>query len=201
MLKEVILVANLADDVLPTTGDFVGIDKGAFILAERGIHMEFAIGDFDSITETEKRLVKAFAKEIIQLNPMKDDSDSQVAIKECIQRGYTKGYLYGALGGRLDHQYVNQQLCMHDEFDCTLVNRNNRIFTLKVGEHIIHHDNFDYCSFFAVEDAIVTLKGFKYPLQNYSMKQKNLIGLSNEIIDDCGSVEVHQGKLLCIQSK
>lgn len=201
MLKEVVLVANRIDDVPQSTHDYVGIDRGALTLAKQGIYMEFAIGDFDSIDDAEKRLVTAFAKEIISLNPMKDASDSQLAVEECIRRGYTKGVMYGALGGRLDHHYVNQQLCLLDQFDCTCIDQENKIFALRVGTHKVHKNKYDYCSLFAVEASVVTLEGFKYPLNEYPINTKNLIGLSNEILDEVAIVHVHQGKLLCIQTK
>lgn len=201
MVKEVILVANLAEDVPKTMSDYVGIDRGALILATQGIHMEFAIGDFDSISESEYQVVKAFAKEIIQLNPIKDASDSQLAIEECTRRGYTKGILYGALGGRLDHQYVNQHLCLLEQFDCTCVDHRNRMFSLRVGTHVIQKNQYVYCSFFAIDEVVVTLEGFKYPLHNYRLERKNLIGLSNEIVADEATVQVIQGQLLCIQTR
>lgn len=201
MLKNVVLVANLAEDIPVLDMDYVGIDRGALRLAEQGIHMKFAIGDFDSISDAERKLVAAFAEEVIQLNSMKDSSDSQIAIEECIERGYTNGVFYGALGRRLDHQYVNQKLCMLDEFDCTCIDTFNKMYSLNKGSHIIDKLDYTYCSFFAIEDAIVTLEGFKYPLNEYFISTKNLIGLSNEILDKHAVIHVLQGKVLCIQSK
>ncbi|MFV0552205.1 MAG: thiamine diphosphokinase [Anaerorhabdus sp.] len=201
MLKNVVLVANLAEDIPVLDMDYVGIDRGALRLAEQGIHMKFAIGDFDSISDAERKLVAAFAEEVIQLNSMKDSSDSQIAIEECIERGYTNGVFYGALGRRLDHQYVNQKLCMLDEFDCTCIDTFNKMYSLNKGSHTIDKLDYTYCSFFAIEDAVVTLEGFKYPLNEYFISTKNLIGLSNEILDKHAVIHVLQGKVLCIQSK
>lgn len=201
MLKRVLLVANLAEEIPVLDMDYVGIDRGALRLAEQGIHMKFAIGDFDSISDAERKLVAAFAEEVIQLNPMKDASDSQIAIEECIDRGYESGIFYGALGKRLDHQYVNQKLCMLDTFDCTCIDSFNKMYSLNKGSHTIDKLDYTYCSFFAVDDAVITLEGFKYPLNEYFISTKNLIGLSNEILDKDAVIHVLQGKVLCIQSK
>lgn len=201
MLDEVILVANLAEEIPILEKDYVGIDRGALRLAEKGIHMKIAIGDFDSITDAERMLVAAFAEEVIQLNPVKDASDSQFAVEECIERGYKKGVFYGALGKRLDHQYVNQKLCALDNFNCTCIDSMNKMYSLSKGEHTIHKQDYKYLSIFALEDTVVTLTGFKYPLNEYFMNVDNLIGLSNEILEEQGVIEIIQGKVLCIQSK
>ena len=47
----------------------------------------------------------------------------------------------------------------------------------------ITKDKYKYISFFNVyDDTIITLKGFKYNLSNYTMKRFDNLCLSNEII-------------------
>ena len=47
----------------------------------------------------------------------------------------------------------------------------------------------------------LTLKGFKYPLDHYQLKDREGLGVSNEITADVADVSWEQGVLLMIQSK
>ena len=44
-------------------------------------------------------------------------------------------------------------------------------------------------------------KGFKYPLDHYQLKDREGLGVSNEITADVADVSWEQGVLLMIQSK
>ena len=60
--------------------------------------------------------------------------------------------------------------------------------------------NYKYISFFALEDSIISLSGFKYNIDNYSLKLYNPLAISNEIISSDARIKV-KGKILCIESK
>ena len=47
----------------------------------------------------------------------------------------------------------------------------------------------------------LTLEGFKYPLDHYQLKDREGLGVSNEITADVAEVSWEQGVLLMIQSK
>ena len=60
---------------------------------------------------------------------------------------------------------------------------------------------YKYCSFFALEDVSnLTLKGFKYELENYQLSHTSLLGVSNEAIGNC-RITFSSGRLLLIKSK
>ncbi|MEG0076928.1 thiamine diphosphokinase [Anaerorhabdus sp.] len=200
MLKRAILVANIKTDLVQTYGDYIGIDRGALHLANQGKHMVLAVGDFDSIEIEEKELVYQMSDEVIQLEPMKDFSDSQAAIHQCKERGYEEILFYGGLGKRFDHHYVNERMLMNEDINLKLIDDKNCMVVLREGTHLIEKNGYKYLSLFAIEDAVVTLTDVKYPLDHYKMDTKNLIGLSNEIVDQVGMVCVHAGKLLCMQT-
>lgn len=83
---------------------FVGVDRGAFYLLKQGLPLDLAVGDFDSVSDEELLRIKAGAKEVIQAQPEKDDTDLELAVLACFER-YPDAYLtiFGAFGGRLDH--------------------------------------------------------------------------------------------------
>ena len=60
-----------------------------------------------------------------------------------------------------------------------------------------------YVSLFPMGETVegLTLKGFKYPLDHYQLKDREGLGVSNEITADVADVSWEQGVLLMIQSK
>jgi thiamine pyrophosphokinase len=50
-------------------------------------------------------------------------------------------------------------------------------------------------------DSVISLKNFKYPLNQYELTLFNTIGISNELNGDIGTIEVKKGKIMVIESK
>ncbi|MDE7162342.1 MAG: hypothetical protein K2N65_06275, partial [Anaeroplasmataceae bacterium] len=65
----------------------------------------------------------------------------------------------------------------------------------------IKKTEYKFISFFALEDTIITLEGFSYPLTNYYLKNTDPLTISNEIKHDRGIVTIKGGRVLVIQSK
>ena len=140
-------------------------------------------------------------EEIISLNPIKDASDLDHALDYFISLGYQKFHISGALNGRADHHFANIMLLgKYREADITLIDENNIISILLPGVHTITKDNYKYLSLFALKTAVLTVKGVKYPLDNYKMMRFHAIGVSNEILNETCEVEVHDGLVLVIKS-
>ena len=47
----------------------------------------------------------------------------------------------------------------------------------------------------------VTLKGFKYPLENYTMGSFSSLGISNEIVEEVAEILLEEGILLVIEAR
>ncbi len=201
MLKTAIFVCNLNQSIQEYNGDYFGVDKGALYLAKKKIKMKVAIGDFDSVSKDEKSLIESYAENIVNLNPIKDVSDSHAAILQAKEMGYKNGILLGSLGRRMDHTYVNLMLLFQEEMELVILDEYNKIYSKDVGNHKIDKEEYTYFSLFAYDDAIVSLSGVKYPLDKYKLNKKNLIGLSNEILKEEATLQILKGKVLVIQSK
>lgn len=197
--KECILALTLADGLPELAGDWIGVDRGALVLANAGRHMKLAIGDFDSVKESDMAIIQSHTDELIRLNPIKDDSDSEAAIRLVSRRGYDQIQVLGALGGRIDHELVNLRLCMEFAGQVILLDKRNRIEAFPQGTYRIRKD-YHYVSFFA-DDTVISLEGFRYPLRERRMTKKDLYGLSNEITGEEGVLTVHSGKVLMICSR
>ena len=188
-------------DSIPTAKNYIGVDKGALTLARNGKRMLLAIGDFDSVEESDLEYIKEYSDTLIQLNPIKDDTDSEAAIMYAIENGYQKIHLYGGLGGRLDHAMINLRLVSRFPETVYLYDQNNFIYSLAKGVHSIDKRDYTYISFFTEDEATISLEGFKYPLDKQQLTNKDTYTTSNEILEDKGIITVHAGKVTVIQSK
>lgn len=186
---------------IPTAENYIGVDKGALTLARNGKRMLLAIGDFDSVEESDLAYIKEYSDTLIQLNPIKDDTDSEAAVMYAIQKGYQKIHLYGGLGGRLDHAMINLRLVSRFPETVYLHDQNNFIYSLAEGVHSIDKRDYTYISFFTEDEATISLEGLKYPLDKQQLTNKDTYTTSNEILEDRGIVTVHAGKVTIIQSK
>lgn len=186
---------------IPTAENYIGVDKGALTLARNGKRMLLAIGDFDSVEESDLAYIKEYSDTLLQLNPIKDDTDSEAAVMYAIEKGYQKIHLYGGLGGRLDHAMINLRLVSRFPETVYLHDQNNFIYLLAEGVHSIDKRDYTYISFFTEDKATISLEGLKYPLDKQQLTNKDTYTTSNEILEDRGIVTVHAGKVTVIQSK
>lgn len=194
MSKRCVIALKMIDQIPEEKDvDYIGVDKGALFLARNHISMFFAIGDFDSIHETEIDEIKRYTQSFIKLNPDKDDSDSEAAIRYAVNQGYDSIVVYGGLGGRIDHEMVNLRLA--EEFPNCVILRNiqNKIMALQEGEYQFPKNCGQYISFFSLKDSIISATGVKYPIRERNVSYKDLGCLSNEIIENHATLTIHQG--------
>lgn len=180
-----------------TKGDVIGVDYGALVCVNKGIPVDLAIGDFDSVSEEEYTLIEHHATKTIRLKPEKDDTDFMAAYRLC--DNYDEILVYGALGGRIDHELMHIHTAKRDS-RIILMDNKNKIQRLDSGSHIISKDSFKYISFFALTPCHVSLKGFKYSLNHQPVTPDTTYMTSNEIILDQGEIIIDKGSLLMIQS-
>lgn len=166
---------------------------------------DWIIGDFDSIHQECWEKIKNYglAEKVIQLPREKDDTDILAALHLGMKEGCQEFHLFGGTGGRLDHTIANIQCLtylaelgnrgyLHGKEELLTVIRDETV-TFPEGSHGI-------ISVFCLGDEAqgVTLKGLKYPLQDYTMKKTVPIGVSNEFMGKEASVTVKRGILLIV---
>ncbi len=177
----------------------VGVDKGAYFCAQQHITMDEAIGDFDSITPVQLEVVKKYSNHVEVLQPIKDESDLEAALNRWHDKAQQID-VYGALFGRLDHQYVNLMLAIKYP-NVRLINEQNIVMSIS-EDNMIESEGFTYFSLFALEDSEISIDQAKYSLQKQKLTTKDIFTLSNEFVANKKAiVHVHHGKLLLIKSK
>ena len=182
---------------------WAGVDHGVYLLLKEGIIPQYTYGDFDSITEEERR----FIDEKLDINPVeseKDDTDLEIALLDLTGRGYTSIDVYGATGGRLDHLLGNTQMLLHEKLTdvkIRIIDTQNVVELLNEGRHEVSKEGeMKYVSFLPMYDGtVLTLEQFKYPLEGTKLSLGSSLTISNEFTGEKGSVETSE-PILMIQS-
>lgn len=200
-MSAAVIALKLAGQLPQIDADYIGVDKGTLALIEQGLPVALAIGDFDSVTEQELRLIEEKAAEVIRLKPEKDDTDSEAALRQAMQRGYTTIYLCGRMGGRADHTLINFRLAYQNPGRVILWDEQNSIEAYNAGTYSIKKETYSYIGFFTNDEAEISIDGFKYSLTDRVLTKDDLYTVSNEWVRDTGTLTVRQGTVLVIRSK
>ena len=66
----------------------------------------------------------------------------------------------------------------------------------------IHNTKFTgFINIFSQNQAVISLTGFKYELDTYKLKMFDRLGISNELKDTEGTINVHSGSILVVYTK
>lgn len=185
----------------------IAADSGMNFLHRNGLVPDIIAGDFDSVQSSSLQYFQGLNNvQVIKLNPMKDDTDTEFVIREAIRRGATEIIVLGATGTRLDHVLANVNLLgigLEENVSIELVDAHNRIRMIDDSLEIKKSNQFgSFVSILPVKgDAKgVTLEGMKYPLQDADIVCFSSLGISNEIVGDTARIIVREGVLLVIES-
>ncbi len=174
--------------------DFYAADAGYKVALDMNIHLKHILGDFDSADRPDSSNVIVFPKE-------KDQTDSELALDFAASEGYKSVWFIAPFGGRIDHTVANLNLLLYARalgVSLKLYDGENLVYLIDEG--VYHPSNdFQYYSFFPMEEtALISLNGFKYPLDRHTIKRDRSLCVSNEPNDSKLTVEVHQGSVLCV---
>ena len=190
-----------ADDYL------IGADRGADFMIHNGYIPHLALGDFDSVSPEQMRHIASTAKELLTCDAVdKDWTDTELALREAISRGYKEILIMGALGTRFDHSLGNVHLLRQAQdqgCNLTLVDENNEIRLCTDRLQLEANSRFPYTSLLplSLEVTGVTLKGFRYPLHDATLKLGWSLGISNVLDAPIGTITIRDGMLLVIRSR
>lgn len=183
-------------------------DRGMEVLYRDHILPDIIVGDFDSVNrDTLEYFHDKEQIEICMLNPEKDDTDTEYAIREAIHTGAREIVIIGGTGTRIDHVLGNIRVLgigLEAGVPISLVDEHNRIRMIHAPLTIKKSEQYGrYVSLLPFSEQVtgVTLRGFKYPLTDHVLKGFNTLGVSNEIVDEEATITLEEGQLLVIESK
>lgn len=180
------------------------VPDGAVVIAadggaDLGVHVDLAVGDFDSITPA--RLEELSDVEVYPTD--KDATDLELAMEAALRAGATRVLVVGSAGGRLDHLFGSLLLLASEkwagvEVDALLgeaqahVIRGSRVLRGAVGETI---------SLFAVGGRAegVTTAGLAYALHREPLEPGASRGVSNLFAAEEARISVEDGVVLAVR--
>jgi thiamine pyrophosphokinase len=172
------------------------------------VPVNLLVGDFDTLKSLEK---VPHNVEVVRFPSEKDESDLELAVEEAIRCGFNTFYIYGCLGGRLDHTLASISVLTYVSRKGMigyLIGENEVITAVTNDKITLEPQKSGIVSIFPAggKASGVTLKGLKYPLNNAVLTCGSTLGLSNEFIGGAGrdanapTVEVRDGTLIVVIS-
>lgn len=179
----------------------VGVDKGAYLAVKSKLQIDYAIGDFDSLNKKETEFVKKSVKNFVQLDPIKDVTDTFYAYKLLNGPANRIVILGGIQGLRIEHFLANINLLKLDkrvviQDDYSYISR----YDAPATADFLTSD-YRFFSFFALEKSHITLRGFKYNLDHYLLLENDTLCISNELSSESGTLFLEDGSCIVVQSK
>lgn len=180
----------------PAPGDLViAADSGYAHLGD--IRADLVVGDFDSLG-----YVPA-GEQIVRHPAEKDDTDTMLAARIGLARGYRAFLLLGGVGGRLDHTLANIQTLAF------LRKNGARAALLGDGETItlIQDEALRFRAGLAGTISVfsygasatgVCERGLAYALHDATLTDTNPLGVSNAFTGEAAEVRVRQGRLVVL---
>ena len=189
---------------LAQDADFViAADGGAKHCKELERLPDTLIGDLDSIPQELLKEFKSRNIEIIQHPVRKNATDLELAIDHAITKGATQIYFAGMLGGRWDMSLSNIFLLGQNKYEKIRLS----ILSNDCVLHLLHPGKHSYATQIGQRVSLIPLKedgqnitltGFEYPLDQYTIPFGSSIGLSNVTSSSTVQVEYSKGVLLIL---
>ncbi|HAF09592.1 MAG TPA: thiamine diphosphokinase [Chloroflexi bacterium] len=181
----------------------IAADGGAMRLSTSGRRPDLVVGDLDSLPADAKRDLER-AGAAFEVHPdEKEETDAELALDAAVKRGADEIVVVGAFGGgRLDHMVGNLLLLAHEDFaaiDVAIVTE-RATFRSLVGPGTLELEGTpgDWVSLEPLSEIArgVITDGLRYPLRRETLVRGATRGVSNELTERRGSVELAQGLLL-----
>ena len=183
-------------------------DRGLEALYKLKIIPNHVVGDFDSVSSEVLEFYKKQTQIIFHTyNAEKDNTDTDIALKLATRLKSSKITILGALGKRMDHAIANIHIlkdALEAEIPCQILDEYNRIYLINKETTLEKEKVYGkYVSLIPLTSTVegLTLTGFKYPLNHYTLPIGTSLGISNEMIEDIAHIEMKKGILIVIESK
>jgi len=183
----------------------IGVDYGALWLIKHHIVPDCALGDFDSVTKRELALLKKTVPKVKTFPSKKSATDIELAVNYAIRLRPEEVLILGGIGTRLDHTLAAVNLLgklLAAGIRGRILDERNEILLVDGRYRVSKTEPYRYISLLPyTQQTIVSLSGFAYPLSRGRLLRGTSRGISNEIIAETATIEVHEGLALVIKSR
>jgi thiamine pyrophosphokinase len=188
----------------------IAADGGARAAEAAGWLPDLIIGDADSLSDSEVDRFRALGVGVEVHPPVKDESDTELALEAALARAPAEIRLTGALGGlRIEHAVANLLLLADPRLDGRDVSIERGDSTIRrigtydgPGSLQIRGKPGDFVSLLPLEAEVVGIRtdGLRYPLMNETLVLGPTRGLSNELLGEMAAVHTLRGRLLVVHT-
>lgn len=199
--------------VIISGGDFhpiEGIDETDYVIAcdrgyayakRCGIVPDLVVGDFDSY---EGGIPQAVPTAVYPRE--KDDTDTMIAVRAAVEKGFDDILVCCALGGRFDHAFSNIQaaaFAVEKGLKVTIEDDHTQIlFADARGAAIPKRTGYSLSVFSLTDESTgVTIRGTKYTREGGAIQNTFPIGACNEWADDTAFIRAEHGLLMIVLSR
>jgi len=186
----------------------IGVDSGLNFLYRNQLVPTHIVGDFDSVSPEVIAHYKSMKDiPIREFNPVKDATDTEIAVCLAAELGVKELYLLGATGTRLDHVMANIQilkLALDQGVKAYILDECNRISIWEKEIRLCESERFGkYFSLFPLGGVApdVSIEGAEYPLEHYRMSPFESRCVSNEYKDDEVVITFPQGTIVLMETR
>lgn len=186
----------------------IGVDRGVSFLYRNHLSPDYIVGDFDSLSEEIVEFYKNDTKvPIREFNPIKDYSDTEIAVRLAIEKGCKSIKLLGATGTRLDHVLANIQILTipHKEgIYAEILDEHNKIYLIEKEKKIVKNEMYGpYFSVFPLGGCVehFSIEGAAYPLTDHTLTPYNSLCVSNQAKEDQVTITFPKGIVILMETK
>ena len=188
---------------LPAGAMVIAADGGVDRALALGLHVDLAIGDFDSVSAAGLAAAEASGARVERHPAAKDATDLELALDAAISLRPARIVVVGSGGGRLDHLLGSVLLLADERYAAAEI----RAYLGDAQMHIIRDSRTlagapgDLLTLLAVHGAAggVTTEGLAYPLLGETLPPGTSRGVSNVFSAFEARITVARGCLLAIQ--
>lgn len=173
---------------------------GAYAYVKDKIAPTVVLGDFDSFP---KESVHSGIDTVV-FPPEKDYTDGHIAVAYALERGADEIEIYGAFGGRPDHEYSNLSLLyftLKNGAKATMIS-DEWIVTIEDGtfdKTVKKGATVSLVPFLATSHILLT-EGLKYPMREVTLDRLHILGISNVALESKIKVSCRGELLVFIQN-
>lgn len=186
---------------VPAGAYIICADSGLRLAERLAVAPDLVLGDFDSLGA----VPEGYPHMTVPVE--KDDTDTMLAARVALEKGYRDVRIYGAFGGRLDHTLANLQTLefLHEAgAEGMLVGARDFALLQPGGTARRYEKRAGWSlSLFSLTERCtgVTLRGVKYPLENGELTRHFPLGVSNAVTADNAEVACGEGLMLVVCSR
>lgn len=186
----------------------IGVDRGLEFLYQNQILPTHIVGDFDSVDAEVLECYRTNGQiPIRQFDPVKDASDTEIAVRLAMELGTEELWILGGTGTRMDHVWANVQT-LKIPYDAGvrayLLDKCNRISLVEPQVTLTKEKAFGpFFSLFPLGEAVqgLTITGAKYPLENHVLHPYDSLTVSNQFLEAEVHITFSEGVLILMETR